>query len=337
MPTTLKLGTRKSKLAMIQANLVKSSLEQTHADVHVDIVGMSTAGDRDNTTSLYTLGGADKGLWTKELENALLDGSVDVIVHSLKDVQSQLPAGCVLGAFPAREDPTDALVVKHGLPYSTLEELPDGSVVGTSSIRRVAQLRRAFPRLTFKDVRGNLDTRIAKLDDPNGEFTAIILASAGLKRVSEEYTQRITCRLTDPILYAVGQGCLALETREGDAHVEQFISSINCKQTQLAVTVERALLRTLEGGCSAPVGVETTVKEENGAHRIHFTANLTTLDGTTQIRQQLTREVASLSDADALGVDVAHLIQSSGGDKIMADIHDSKTNKIIEKTNIVQN
>lgn len=153
---TLKLGTRKSKLAMIQAKLVKASLEKQHSDLQVEIVGMSTAGDRDNTTSLYTLGGADKGLWTKELENALLDNSVDIIVHSLKDVQSQLPEGCVLGAFPEREDPTDALVVKKGLSYKHLSEIPDGSVVGTSSIRRVAQLRRRFPRLTFKDVRGNL-------------------------------------------------------------------------------------------------------------------------------------------------------------------------------------
>lgn len=152
----LKLGTRKSKLAMVQANLVKHSLESLHSDLQVEIVGMSTAGDRDNSTSLYTLGGADKGLWTKELETALLDNSVDMIVHSLKDVQSQLPDGCTLGAFPAREDPSDALVVKKGLSYQSLEDLPEGSVIGTSSIRRVAQLRKSFPRLHFKDVRGNL-------------------------------------------------------------------------------------------------------------------------------------------------------------------------------------
>ncbi|TIB03125.1 hypothetical protein E3P96_01968 [Wallemia ichthyophaga] len=335
---TLKLGTRKSKLAMIQANIVKASLENRHPDIQVEIVGMSTAGDRDNTTSLYTLGGADKGLWTKELENALLDNSVDIIVHSLKDVQSQLPEGCILGAFPQREDPTDALVVKKGLPYQHLSDIPDGSVVGTSSIRRVAQLRRSFPRLTFKDVRGNLDTRIAKLDNPEGEYTAIILASAGLKRVSQEYTKRITSRLTSPtLLYAVGQGCLGLETRADDAGVANYVDSINCKETQVAVTVERALLRTLEGGCSAPVGVETSVSEKEGAYYVDFTANLTTLDGSTQIKQWESRTVRSLDDADKLGVDVAYLIKSNGGEPIMAAIHNSKTNQIIEKTNIVQN
>lgn len=182
------------------------------------------------------------------------------------------------------------------------------------------------------------DTRIAKLDDPEGEFTAIILASAGLKRISQEYTERITCRLTSPtLLYAVGQGCLALETRTKDDRIAQYVDSINCKKTQVAVTVERALLRTLEGGCSAPVGVETSVSEKGDVYDVDFTANLTTLDGSTQIKQRESRTVSSLDDADKLGVDVAYLIKNNGGEPIMAAIHNSKTNKIIEKTNIVQN
>ena len=340
MTVELKLGTRKSKLALIQANLVKDLIESQHENVTVSIVGMSTAGDRDVNTSLYTLGGSDKGLWTKELESALLDNSVDMIVHSLKDVQSQLPDGCILGAFPVRADPTDALVVKEGLPFRTLDDLPDGSIVGTSSIRRVAQLRKSYPKLKFMDVRGNLDTRLAKLDDPNGQYIALILASAGLKRFSHEHSKRITCTLKSPtLLHAVGQGSLGIEIRENDEKILNYLKPINCIKTQLAVTVERALLRTLEGGCSAPVGVETNVKEisDNNTYNIHFKANLTTLDGSQQIEECQEKSIQNILNADQFGVEIANIIISKGGGQILKDIHNNKSNQIINKTNIVSN
>ncbi|GAC97126.1 porphobilinogen deaminase [Pseudozyma hubeiensis SY62] len=230
------------------------------------ITSMSTAGDQNLRSPLYVIGGEGKAIWTKELEVALEQGGVDAIVHCLKDVPTALPNGLELAAVLEREDPRDALVVKAGLPYKVLDELPVGSVIGTSSVRRVAQLRRRYPHLVFSDVRGNINTRLAKLDAPNGPYTALILAAAGLIRLNMH--ARITAFLSSPVLlHSVGQGSLAIEVRtppEGadpttnrDARIRELIRSIGDWRATFRAEAERALLRELEGGCSIPVGVET--------------------------------------------------------------------------------
>ncbi|GAA5945109.1 hypothetical protein JCM3775_000912 [Rhodotorula graminis] len=252
------LGTRNSKLAMVQTEIVRRELEQRWPGCEIRIFGMTTLGDNVQTQPLYTFGG--KALWTKELEVALLNHQVDAIVHSLKDVPTEFPPGCELGAVLEREDPSDALVVKEGLPYTSLAEMPEGSIIGTSSVRRVAQLRRKFPGLRFADVRGNLGTRLKKLDDPASSYTALILASAGLIRLNLGH--RITAPVTSPSLYhAVGQGAIGIEVREGDARSSDIIGSLECWKTSWTTRAERMMLHVLEGGCSVPVGCETTLTE----------------------------------------------------------------------------
>ncbi|BGP34174.1 porphobilinogen deaminase [Rhodotorula toruloides] len=252
------LGTRNSKLAMVQTEIVRRELEERWPGCEIRIFGMTTLGDNVQSQPLYTFGG--KALWTKELEVALLSNQVDAIVHSLKDVPTEFPAGCELGAVLEREDPSDALVVKEGLPYTSLEEMPEGSVIGTSSVRRVAQLRRKFPGLKFADVRGNLGTRLRKLDDPNSSYTALILASAGLLRLNMGH--RITSSVSSPTLYhAVGQGAIGVEIREGDERSRAIIGSLECWKTSWRTRAERMMLRVLEGGCSVPVGCETKLTE----------------------------------------------------------------------------
>ncbi|GAA5969530.1 hypothetical protein JCM11641_008145 [Rhodosporidiobolus odoratus] len=252
------LGTRNSKLAMVQTEIVRRELEERWPGCEIRIFGMTTLGDNVQTQPLYTFGG--KALWTKELEVHLLDGSVDAIVHSLKDVPTEFPPGCELGAVLEREDPSDALVVKEGLPYTRLEEMPEGSIIGTSSVRRVAQLRRRFPGLKFADVRGNLGTRLRKLDDPTSSYTALILASAGLIRINLGH--RITASVTSPNLYhAVGQGAIGIEIRQGDPRSQEIIGSLECWKTSWRTRAERMMLQVLEGGCSVPVGCETTITE----------------------------------------------------------------------------
>ncbi|SCZ89326.1 BZ3500_MvSof-1268-A1-R1_Chr1-1g01109 [Microbotryum saponariae] len=257
------LGTRMSKLAMVQTNLVKQNLEKLWPGTEIRIYGMTTAGDKNQSQPLYLLGG--KALWTKELEVALMDGSVDAIVHSLKDVPTEFPPGCELGAVLEREDPSDALCVKKGLPYTSLEQFPHGSVIGTSSVRRVAQLRRRFPWLKFADVtfvqqRGLVQTRLRKLDDPESQYTGLILASAGLIRLG--LADRITASVTSPTLYhAVGQGAIGVECRQGDERAHEIVGSIEHWQTGWRTRAERSMLHVLEGGCSVPVGCESEIVE----------------------------------------------------------------------------
>ncbi|UZJ51177.1 hypothetical protein CBS101457_000497 [Exobasidium rhododendri] len=236
------------------------------APIKFPITSMSTSGDQNQKSPLYVIGGEGKAIWTKELEVALAGGAVDAIVHCLKDVPTTLPEGLMLGAILQREDPRDALVIKRGLPYKTLDDLPPGSVIGTSSVRRVAQLRRRYPDLVFSDVRGNLNTRLAKLDSPTGPYTAIVLAAAGLIRLS--LASRITAFLSAPVLmYSVGQGSLAIEVRtpppgatpqtNREARILEMIRSIGDWRATWRQEAERSLLKQLEGGCSIPVGVDS--------------------------------------------------------------------------------
>ncbi|KAL8286698.1 hypothetical protein RQP46_004226 [Phenoliferia psychrophenolica] len=253
------LGTRNSKLAMVQTNIVKSALEERWPGIEFRIYGMTTSGDINQSTPLYLFGG--KALWTKELEVELVKGNVDAIVHSLKDVPTEFPPHCELGAILEREDPSDALVVKAGLAYTSLDQFPDGSVIGTSSVRRVAQLRKQFPKLKFADVRGLVQTRLRKLDDPTSSFTALILASAGLIRLG--LADRITASVTSPSLYhAVGQGAIGIEMRSDDPSVAEVVGSLEDWKTGWTIRAERAMLHYLEGGCSVPVGCESFLVEE---------------------------------------------------------------------------
>lgn len=241
------------------------------------ITSMSTFGDQNLRSPLYVIGGEGKAIWTKELEVALAQGAVDAIVHCLKDVPTELPPGLTLASILEREDPRDALVIKDGLPYKTLDELPPGSVIGTSSVRRVAQLRRRYPNLVFSDVRGNLNTRLAKLDSPTGPYTALVLAAAGLVRLG--MASRITAFLSAPVLmYSVGQGSLAIEVRtppEGadprtnrDARIFEMVRSIGDWRATWRAEAERSLLRELEGGCSIPVGVETRFEDHDAVEGV---------------------------------------------------------------------
>lgn len=260
---TFRIGTRKSQLARIQTELIATALQYLYPDHTFPVQPMSTAGDLNKVTPLYQFDA--KALWTRELEVALLEGEIDMIVHSLKDMPTTLPEGCALGAITEREDPRDAVVMKAGLNYKGLEELPEGSVVGTSSVRRIAQLRRAYPHLHYADVRGNVDTRLKKLDhstDPN--YSAIILAEAGLARM--ELNHRSTCLLSSPILlHAVGQGSLGIEIRAGDEKTRELLRPLNHRESRLRCLAERSLMRALEGGCSVPIGVETAL--ETGGRR----------------------------------------------------------------------
>ncbi|EIW72767.1 hypothetical protein TREMEDRAFT_15236, partial [Tremella mesenterica DSM 1558] len=229
------------------------------------IDSMSTAGDRNQTTPLHLLSPYSstqpaKSLWTDELEARLLSGELDLLVHSLKDVPTVLKEGCEIACILEREDPRDALVMRMGRTEKGLGELEKGSVVGTGSVRRVAQLKRAFPHLEFKDMRGNLNTRFRKLDDPSSPYSALILALSGLTRLG--LSSRTTSHLSSPELYhAVGQGALAVEVRVGDTRIREALKSVGHWETEWRCGAERGLLRVLEGGCSVPVGVETVLEE----------------------------------------------------------------------------
>lgn len=336
-PRTFILASRASKLAQIQTNIVRDALQAAFPSLSFDTSFMSTEGDKNQSQALYLLGG--KALWTKELEVALKDGTVDMLVHSLKDVPTILPDGCEIGAILEREDAVDSLVVKQGLPYRNLDDLPDGSVIGTSSVRRVAQLRRTFPRLQFMDVRGNLNTRLAKLDAPEGPFTALILAKAGLVRLG--MGDRITDNLDVPVLHhAVSQGALAVEIRSGDSQVRELCEALTHGETQWKCLAERAMLRKLEGGCSVPVGVTTSLTHvesgqaglKNGL--LQITGCVTSIDGSLHVQDTLAETVQSPEEAEQLGNKLATLLIDSGAGAILEDVgrdRAKRANEVKEK------
>ncbi|KAL1514280.1 hypothetical protein ABEB36_003561 [Hypothenemus hampei] len=250
------VGSRKSELALIQTRHVISLLTKLYPDIKFEIVTMTTMGDRIIDIPLPKIG--EKSLFTKELETALADGTVDFIVHSLKDLPTSLPSGMVIGAVLTREDPRDALVLHKDIEKHTLTTLPKGSVIGTSSLRRTAQLAKKYPHLKIENIRGNLNTRLKKLDDL-GQYQAIILASAGLIRIG--WKDRISKQLdATEFLYAVGQGAIAVECRAKDEKVIKLLEPLYDLPTALRVIAERSFLKTLGGGCSAPVAVTSDLK-----------------------------------------------------------------------------
>lgn len=332
------LASRSSQLAQIQTNIVLDTLKGAFPDREFGTAFMSTQGDKNQSQALYLLGG--KSLWTKELEVALLEGEVDMLVHSLKDVPTTLPEGCALGAILEREHGEDSLVVKKGYTNGgktvhTLDDLPAGAVIGTSSVRRVAQLKRRYPGLVFKDVRGNLNTRLAKLDDPNGSYAALILAKAGLVRLG--FGDRVTSDIVAPTLFhAVGQGALGVEIRADDAEARRLCDALTHWQTSWRCLAERAFLRVLEGGCSVPVGVHSELVPSAGeAHqgRLRLVGTITALDGQRHVEREIEKDVSSPNLGEELGVQLANALVESGGREILDEITKDREGNTAQKTN----
>jgi hydroxymethylbilane synthase len=308
----LRIASRRSQLAMVQTHWVRDELVKAHPGLEISIEAMATQGDKILDVALAKIG--DKGLFTKELEAQMLVDRADIAVHSLKDLPTNLPEGLMLGCVTEREDPADALVVHEKHKDKTLATLPEGAVVGTSSLRRLAQLRHHFPHLTFKDVRGNVITRLEKLD--SGEFDCLILAAAGLGRLG--LGDRIH-ELIDPSisLHAVGQGALGIECREGDATVLEQIQVLEHLPTARRCLAERAFLRELEGGCQVPIGVNTRFEGEGDAAALVLTGMVASLDGQRLIRDEAR---GPQHDPEAIGIALAHTLKQQGAGEILEEI-----------------
>ncbi|BCS17518.1 porphobilinogen deaminase [Aspergillus puulaauensis] len=317
--TSLRIGTRRSNLAVVQAERIRESLRRIAPDRTYEIETLHTLGDKDKSTELYNFGA--KNLWTSELEEKLTSGDLDVIVHCLKDLPTRLPDSCDLAAIPLRDDPRDALIVKSGLPYTSLQTLPGGAVVGTSSVRRSAQLRRLYPHLRFANLRGNVETRLAKVDNPESEYTCMVMSAAGLERIGLQH--RITQYMGSKdggILHAVGQGALGLEIRRGDTRTLEFLNQLSDRKSTLACLAERALLRTLEGGCTVPIGVETEwVDDAQGLLKI--SAIVVSLDGTETVQDTIEATIRNEEEATALGDELASRLVKQGAGSILAAIN----------------
>lgn len=323
----LQIGGRKSKLAVVQLNIVKNLILEKFPQYNIDILALTTLGDQVLNKPLYSFAG--KSLWTKELEILLLQAidkypKLDLIVHSLKDMPTNLPNEFELGAILTREDPRDALVMKAGSPYKHLLDLPDGSVVGTSSIRRSAQLLKNYPNLKFESVRGNVQTRLNKLDDPRGIFSCLLLANAGLQRLG--LASRITSLLDLPeMYYAVGQGALGIEIRSGDAHMKTILDAIRDIPTTYCCLAERSLMRFLEGGCSVPLGVHCTFDEDSSV--LTLKSIVVSQNGQEFVEEEFSTVVKSNSDAEAVGITLGQKMLAKGAKEILDKIDHTNINE----------
>ncbi|KAI9504822.1 hypothetical protein GGI25_005114 [Coemansia spiralis] len=306
----LRIGSRDSKLALTQTELVISTLKAHHPGLEIRLETIKTIGDKIQDLALNKIG--DKGIFTKELEAALEAGVIDLVVHSLKDMPSKLPAKMALVAITEREDARDALILKRGRS-GTLADLPEGSVVGTGSVRRVAQLARQHPHLKFEGIRGNIDTRLAKLDKEDSPFTAIVLAAAGVKRLG--LAQRVSELLA--VLPAVGQGALGIEAREDDEWVGELVGCLDHRKSRLECLAERELMRVLEGGCSVPLGVGSRWTGD-GALALH--GLVASVDGAVAVEAEDARPVESDQCAVELGRSVALMMRKKGVDDILSKI-----------------
>ena len=307
----LRIASRRSQLAMVQTNWVKAELEKAHPGLTISVEAMATQGDKILDVALAKIG--DKGLFTKELEAQMLVGRAEIAVHSLKDLPTNLPEGLMLGCITEREDPADALVVNAKNLDHKLDTLPEGSVVGTSSLRRLAQLRHHYPHLIFKDVRGNVITRLEKLDA--GEYDCLILAAAGLGRLG--FSDRIHQLIPGDIsLHAVGQGALGIECVEGKPEVMEVIKVLEHTPTAQRCLAERAFLRELEGGCQVPIGVNTSFEGEE----LVLTGMVASLDGKRLIRDQ---RRGARTGAESIGIELANHLKSQGAGEILQEIFET--------------
>lgn len=302
----LRIATRKSPLALWQAHFVRDQLQHHHPELKIELVTMTTQGDKILDTPLAKVGG--KGLFVKELETGMLEGRADIAVHSMKDVPVEFPTGLHLAVICEREDPRDAFVSNN---FKSLEELPQGARLGTSSLRRQSQISALRPDLNIIDLRGNVNTRLKKLDE--GEYDAIILAAAGLKRL--EFDDRITQFLgTDVCLPAIGQGAVGIECRSDDARVNNLIAPLNDSKTQIRVLAERAMNQRLQGGCQVPI-----------AGYAEFDRGIVLLRGLVgQVdgKQIIRGEIAgSPENVEELGMVLAEDLLSRGADKILNELY----------------
>ena len=308
----LRIASRRSQLAMVQTNWVKKELEQAHPELAISVEAMATQGDKILDVALAKIG--DKGLFTKELEAQMLVGHAEIAVHSLKDLPTNLPNGLILGCVTKREDPADALVVNKKNEKYQLETLPEGSIVGTSSLRRLAQLRYSYPGLIFKDVRGNVITRLEKLDSE--EYDCLILAAAGLTRLG--FSERIHQIIPNSIsLHAVGQGALGIECVDNRPEVIEIIKCLEHQPTSKRCLAERAFLRELEGGCQVPIGVNSLILDT----QLTLTGMVASLDGKTLIRDE---ENGSINDPESIGIALANKLKAQGAGEILKEIFESE-------------
>lgn len=303
---TLKIATRQSPLALWQANYVKDRLQQLYPDLTIELVPMVTKGDVILDSPLAKIGG--KGLFVKELENALLNKEADIAVHSMKDVPMQFPEGLGLAVICQREDPRDAFV-SHS--YRTFAELPQGAVVGTSSLRRQCQLKALRPDLDIRSLRGNVGTRLSKLD--NGDYDAIILASAGLIRLG--LADRIASFIdVEQSLPAAGQGAVGIECRTDDAQVQVLLAPLADAETTYCVLAERAMNNHLQGGCQVPIGGYAVLQQG----QLYLRALVGDIDGSRIIRAE---GKSAVENAEVLGVKIAEQLLAQGADKILQAIY----------------
>ena len=306
MSRTLRIATRQSLLALWQAEFVKARLEELHSDLNVELVTMVTRGDKILDTPLAKIGG--KGLFVKELEVSMLEGRADIAVHSMKDVPMEFPEGLGLSVICERETPTDAFVSNT---YNHFDELPQGAVVGTSSLRREVQLRERRPDLEIKTLRGNVQTRLGKLDA--GEYDAIILASAGLIRL--ELKDRIKHQIdSTESLPAGGQGAVGIECRMDDLETQALLAPLNHDETAARVIAERAMNKRLEGGCQVPIGCYAELEDD----QIWLRGLVGRPDGTLVLRDEIRGHKES---AEALGIELAEKLLAAGAGEILEQVY----------------
>ncbi len=305
MENSIVIGSRGSKLALIQAHIAKDQIQLLNPSVQVSIEVIKTSGDV-NSAPLSVIGG--KGVFTKELEDALLDRRIDLAVHSLKDLPTTLPAGLAMAAICKREDPRDALILPRGKTLTSLAALRKGSRIGTSSPRRLAQLKHLRRDLQFLELRGNVDTRLRKLDE--GQYDALLLACAGLRRLGLD--DRITVAIaTQELLPAVGQGALAIEVRANDEATTPIVAQLDHKFSRLACLAERSLLRALGGGCLLPIAAHAVVRDK----RIMLEGLVADRVGTQIVRRRLK---GPLTEPDELGIQLANDLLDNGARELLA-------------------
>jgi hydroxymethylbilane synthase len=308
MSQTIIIATRKSPLAMWQAEHVAAELKRVHADIEVELMGMTTQGDKILDTPLAKIGG--KGLFIKELEQGLIGREADIAVHSMKDVPVALPPGLHLPVIMQREDPRDAYVSHR---YQTIEELPQGACVGTSSLRRQSQLAEQRPDLMIKSLRGNVNTRLGKLDD--GEYDAIILAAAGLKRLGFE--DRITALIgPEQSLPAIGQGAVGIECRVDDPRINDLIAPLHHQETACCVGAERAMNQRLNGGCQVPIAGYAMLESGN----LWLRGLVGEPDGSRIIRGEVEGHT---HEAEAMGEGLAERLLEWGADEILKSLYEA--------------
>ena len=304
---TLRIGSRGSQLALWQAEHIKSLLESRHPGLTVTITKIKTTGDKITDVPLAMVGG--KGLFVKEIEDALLKHEIDIAVHSMKDVPTLFPAGLCMAAITERQDPRDVLISRDGISFT---HLPEGAHIGTSSLRRISQLLNQRPDLKISPLRGNLDTRLKKLE--SGEYDAIILAAAGIIRLgwADRITEFLPVNLSIP---AIGQGALSIECREADREVLDMIAWLDHTESSLCVRAERGFLKRLEGGCQVPIGAYAVI---TGERMIEMEGFIASVDGKRMVRDT---KKGSEENPEEIGIALAESLLSQGGEEILREVY----------------